>query len=93
MIPQTPETEQLSKALISNDTQAVEGTGEKAGATGTSPLAVDSNRGTLLADDVGGGTATPKRRIKSPGDCDASPGKQLSPLRADDLHPSANSGC
>lgn len=95
VIPQTAETEQLSKTLL-NEGPPPPGApaAEKASPAPSPALAVDSNRGTLLAD-VGGPVQTVKKGTRKNGsDCEATGnGRQLSPLRADDLRPSGTPGC
>jgi hypothetical protein len=96
VIPPTPENEQLAKALISDGSPASGASNvEKAAPAPSPPLAVDSNRGTLLADVDGAGAPPQKRRGKSSTDCDASgERKPLAPIRADDMRASSGgAGC
>jgi hypothetical protein len=95
VIPQTAETEQLTKALLSEGSPPPgQPPVEKASPAPAPALAVDSNRGTLLADVDGPAPTAKKGARKNGSDCDATgSGRQLSPLRADDLRPSGPSGC
>lgn len=94
VMPQTPETEELAKALVGDTAKQAPAEVAKASPPPSPPLLVDSTGATLLAD--GGGSAPhAKRRAQTSADCDTSSDrKQLSPLRADNMHPLAdNSGC
>ena len=95
VIPQTAETEQLTNTLLSGGTPAAAQPGsQKASPPPPQPLAVDSNPGTLLADVDGPAPTARKAPRKKGSDCEASTsGPQLSPLRADNMRPSENSGC
>lgn len=95
MIPQTAETEQLTKALLSEGTPPPgQPAVEKASPASSSALAVDANRGTLLADVDGPAPPVKRYARKKGSDCDASTsGPQLGPLRADDMRQSQSAGC
>jgi spore germination cell wall hydrolase CwlJ-like protein len=91
-LSQTPEAERLANALISDDVKGSMPVAEKA-AISSSPLLIDSTRGTLVADAGGSTSPAEKRRITS--DCAAeSERKQLAPLGANDMRSGLRpSGC
>ena len=90
VIPQTPETEQLAKALVGETAKQLPDQVAKASPPPIPPLLVDSTSATLLADG-GGSVPLPKHKAKAVATCDApGGGKPLSPLHADDMRPSAD---
>jgi len=95
VMPQTPETEQLAKTLIGGGASGTTEEVAKAAPPPSPPLLVDSTHATLLADGNGSSAPSTKHRAKTSAICDGSAGgKQLSPLRPDDMHPSPdNSSC
>lgn len=77
------EQQQLARVLIGEDSKGTVQEGEKIGGTG-SPLLVDANRPTLIADGQAVSRAT--RTQKSPTPCPTeSDQKRLSPLAATDM--------
>jgi spore germination cell wall hydrolase CwlJ-like protein len=92
VIPASAVTEQLASALISDDLNGGAAEVEKA-AQPVSPLAVDSSRGTLIAD--GEAAPMPSHRSKSSSECTAARDRtQLAPLGAIDMHAAvAPAGC
>lgn len=90
LLPPSSATEALAATLI-NDSLNGASNVEKA-AEPTSPLAVDSMRGTLVADQ---GAPVAAHRAKSSIDCPVTgDGKQLAPLTAVDMHSgAAGTGC
>jgi spore germination cell wall hydrolase CwlJ-like protein len=93
VIPPAAVTPQLADALISEDGKGSTKEVEKAAIQPSSPLLVDSARGTLLADS---GAAPPQvQRQKSSGECPATTDrKQLAPMGANDMRASGDAaGC
>jgi spore germination cell wall hydrolase CwlJ-like protein len=83
LIPSSAAAEQLANVLISDGLNGAARDVEKA-AQPASPLAVDSARGTLVAD--GQAPPAPSRRAKAPSECAAAgERKQLAPLSANDI--------
>jgi spore germination cell wall hydrolase CwlJ-like protein len=93
VIPPASETAQLANVLINDGIQGLPGGAEKASTQQpSSPLLVDSTRGTLLADS-NAAPQNPARR-KSGSDCSAATErKQLAPLSANDMRASSSGGC
>jgi spore germination cell wall hydrolase CwlJ-like protein len=92
VIPPTSETAQLANALINDGVPRSPNEPEKASPLPSSPLLVDSSRGTLLADS----NLAPQNssRRKSGSDCPAvTDQKQLAPLAANDMRASSGAGC
>ncbi len=92
VLPPSSEAEQLAKVLISDGLNGAAGDVEKA-ALPASPLTVDSARGTLIADEHA--PPAPSHRAQALSECAAaSERKQVAPLGANDMRPSAaNPGC
>jgi spore germination cell wall hydrolase CwlJ-like protein len=95
VMPQTAETEQLAKTLISGGAQGTTEEVAKASPVPSPPLLVDSAHAVLLADGNSSSAPNSKHRAQPSATCDTSVGsKQLSPIRADDMRASGgNSGC
>jgi spore germination cell wall hydrolase CwlJ-like protein len=89
VIPPAAVTQQLANALISDDSKGLTKDVEKPVIQPSSPLLVDSTRGTLLADS---GTAPQHiRKQRSSGECPPSADrKQMIPLGANDMRAPAD---
>jgi exopolysaccharide biosynthesis WecB/TagA/CpsF family protein len=88
VIPSEAVTQELANALISDGAASKTPDVEKASASPSSPLLIDSSKGTLLADAAGAPTAT--KKSKAANACPAtSDRKQLAPLGATNMHAGA----
>jgi spore germination cell wall hydrolase CwlJ-like protein len=89
--PTAPVSQQLANVLMGDGVEGLSRNVEKASIAQRVPLLVDSSSGTLLADS--GGAGHRDREPKSSGDCQTSADrKQLTPLSADNVRASADTG-